>query len=113
MTGADWLALKQRRKFRSGFDSTRKANSKKRRKKEELLGKKMELDDSGFISPEAIRSADVFESKKEKKIDQNENSTFLTPSRTQKPFLPTRRSRAKRKSDFKNEPVHLLVRNAN
>jgi len=68
------------------------------------------MDDSGFISPEAIRSADVFESKKEKKIDENENSSFLTPVRTQKSCLPTRRSRAKRKSDLKNEPAHLLTK---
>jgi len=70
----------------------------------------MELDDSGFISPEATRSADVFESKKEKKIDLNENNTFLTPVRTQKSCFPTRRSRAKRKSDLKNEPAHLLTK---
>ena len=76
----------------------------------------MELDDSGFISPQQREEALGTKNQKEKnsKIDENKNTPFLslTPVRDVKVCFPTRRSRrAKRRSENLIEPAHLLVRN--
>ena len=75
----------------------------------------MELDDSGFISPQQKEEAFEAKNPKEKssKIDENKNSSFLnlTPVRNVKVCFPTRRSRAKRRSETIIAPAHLLVRN--
>ena len=75
----------------------------------------MELDDSGFISPQQREEALETKNQKEKnsKIDENKNSPFLslTPVRDVKVCFPTRRSRrAKRRSENFTDPAHLLVR---
>ncbi|CAG5111504.1 Oidioi.mRNA.OKI2018_I69.chr2.g5807.t1.cds [Oikopleura dioica] len=70
----------------------------------------MDLDDSGFISPQ--QKEEALETKNSK-IDENKNSSFLslTPARDVKVCFPTRRSRrAKRRSENLIEPAHLLTK---